>query len=93
MSNKDSVKVLDKLHKDMEVNKCKKGAKGLAEISITLHNWKMKISRAIRCTAPKRFFEVQARFVCTRLLRRANRQVAKRRRENACKGVHSRLGC
>ena len=27
VSNKDSVKVLDKLHKDMEVNKCKKGAR------------------------------------------------------------------
>ena len=24
VSNKDSVKVLDKLHKDMEVNECKK---------------------------------------------------------------------
>ena len=42
VSNKDSVKVLDKLHKDMEVNECKKRAKGLADVSITLHNWKMK---------------------------------------------------
>eukprot|EP00943_MAST-04B_sp_MAST-4B-sp1_P009813 g9813.t1 len=42
VQNKDASKVLTKMHKDMKEDSCKKSSAALTDVSLTLHNWKMK---------------------------------------------------